>query len=49
VGEGVVGAFVIAGTPSGATVGGSVMNSCFRTTETGRFTSTDITALNALY
>jgi len=44
-----VGAILITGTPSGATVGGSVMNSCFRTTESGQFTSTDITALNALY
>jgi len=48
-GDGGVGAILIAGTPSGATVGGSIMNSCFRTTETGRFTSTDVTALNALY
>ena len=48
-GDGGVGAILIPGTPSGATVGGSVMNSCFRTTETGRFTSTDITALNVLY
>jgi hypothetical protein len=48
-GDGGVGAVLIPGTPSGATVGGSVMNSCFRTSETGRFTSTDITALNALY
>ena len=44
-----VGAILIAGTPSGATVGGSIMNACFRTSETGEFTSTDITALNALY
>jgi len=44
-----VGAILIPGTPSGATVGGSIMNSCFRTNETGRFTSTDVTALNALY
>jgi hypothetical protein len=48
-GDGGVGAILIPGTPSGATVGGSIMNSCFRQTETGRFTSTDITALNALY
>jgi len=48
-GDGGVGAILIAGTPSGATVGGSIMNSCFRTTETGRFTSSDVTALNALY
>ena len=48
-GNGGVGAILIAGTPSGATVGGSVMNSCFRQNETGRFTSTDVTALNALY
>jgi len=48
-GNGGVGAILIPGTPSGATVGGSVMNSCFRQNETGRFTSTDITALNFLY
>ncbi|HVE81936.1 MAG TPA: zinc-dependent metalloprotease [Myxococcales bacterium] len=44
-----VGAILIPGTPSTATVGGSVMNSCFRSTETGEFTSSDITALNYLY
>jgi len=44
-----VGAILISGTPSGATVGGSIMNSCFRSSETGEFTSSDITALNALY
>ena len=44
-----VGAILIAGTPSTATVGGSVMNSCFRTSETGEFKSTDVTALNNLY
>jgi hypothetical protein len=44
-----VGAILISGTPSGATVGGSIMNACFRTSETGEFTSTDVTALNALY
>ena len=48
-GDGGVGAILIAGTPSGAVVGGSVMNSCFRTVETGVFTDTDKTALNALY
>jgi hypothetical protein len=48
-GSGGVGAILIPGTPSGATVGGSIMNSCFRQTETGRFTSTDVTALNTLY
>lgn len=48
-GTGTVGAILISGTPSGATVGGSLMNACFRTTETGEFTSTDVTALNALY
>jgi hypothetical protein len=47
-GDGGIGAILIPGTPSGATVGGSVMNSCFRTTETGKFTSSDVTALNAL-
>ncbi|QSQ28567.1 zinc-dependent metalloprotease [Pyxidicoccus parkwayensis] len=44
-----VGAILISGTPSTAVVGGSVMNSCFRSTETGEWTSSDITALNALY
>jgi hypothetical protein len=44
-----IGAILIPGTPSGAVVGGSVMNSCFRSVESGVFTSTDKTALNALY
>ena len=48
-GAGSVGAIHIAGTPTGATVGGSIMNSCFRTVETGKFTSTDVTALNTIY
>jgi hypothetical protein len=48
-GNGGVGAILIAGTPSGATVGGSIMNSCFRTVETGEFTASDLTALRALY
>jgi hypothetical protein len=48
-GDGGVGAILIPGTPSGATVGGSVMNSCFRTLEDGEFTSSDVTALRALY
>jgi hypothetical protein len=48
-GNGGVGAILIPGTPSGATVGGSVMNSCFRQNETGRFTASDTTALNAIY
>lgn len=48
-GTGSVGAILIPNTPSGATVGGSIMNACFRTSETGEFTSTDVTALNALY
>ncbi len=48
-GDGGVGAILIPGTPSGATVGGSVMNSCFRTVETGNFTASDKTALQQLY
>ncbi len=44
-----VGATVIPGTPSTTTVGASIMNACFRSTETGEWTSTDITALNYLY
>ena len=49
-GSGGVGAILIPGTPSGATVGGSLMNSCFRSSgESGEFTSTDVTALQQLY
>jgi hypothetical protein len=44
-----VGAILIPGTPSTSTVGGSLMNACFRSTETGEFTSTDIIALRYLY
>lgn len=48
-GAGTVGAIHIPGTPTTAVVGGSLMNSCFRSTETGDFTSSDRTALKALY
>ena len=48
-GDGGVGAILIPGTPSAAVVGGSVMNSCFRASESGQFTNTDVTALQALY
>jgi hypothetical protein len=48
-GDGGVGAIHISGTPTGATVGGSIMNSCFRTLETGEFTSSDVTALQTVY
>jgi hypothetical protein len=48
-GEASIGAILIPGTPSDATVGGSVMNSCFRTLETGEFTSSDQTALTTVY
>jgi hypothetical protein len=48
-GNGGVGAILIPGTPSGATVGGSIMNSCFRQNETGEFTGSDVTALTTLY
>jgi len=48
-GQAGVGAILIPGTPSGSTVGGSIMNSCFRQSETGEFTSTDVTALNTVY
>ena len=44
-----VGAIHIPGTPTTATVGGSLMNSCFRSSETGNFSSSDVTALNYLY
>ncbi len=39
----------IPGTPTTSPIGGSIFNSCFRSTETGEFTSMDITALNYLY
>lgn len=42
-------AILIPGTPAGATVGGSLMNSCFRTSENGEFTATDIVALEEVY
>lgn len=48
-GDAGVGAILIPGTPSTATVGGSIMNSCFRSTESGEFTSSDVNALNYLY
>jgi hypothetical protein len=48
-GQGGVGATLIPGTPTGATVGGSVMNSCFRPIETGEFTASDLNALKFLY
>lgn len=48
-GQSTVGAIHIEGTPTTATRGGSVMNSCFRSTETGEWSSSDITALNVLY
>ncbi len=44
-----VGAIHIPGTPTTATVGGSVMNSCFRSNETGEWTSSDRAALDYLY
>jgi hypothetical protein len=44
-----VGAILIPGTPSTSTVGASIMNSCFRSTESGEFMNSDITALNYLY
>ncbi|WP_144370017.1 M57 family metalloprotease [Myxococcus stipitatus] len=44
-----VGAIHIPGTPTGATSGGSLMNSCFRPVETGEFAPADITALWTLY
>ncbi|EPX58776.1 protease B [Cystobacter fuscus DSM 2262] len=48
-GDAGVGAIHIPGTPTRANVGGSLMNSCFRSVETGEFASSDITALKALY
>jgi hypothetical protein len=48
-GDAGIGAIHIPGTPTTANVGGSVMNSCFRSVETGEFVSSDSTALRALY
>ncbi|NPD23592.1 M57 family metalloprotease [Corallococcus exiguus] len=48
-GDAGVGAIHIPGTPTTATVGASIMNSCFRTVETGEFTASDRTALAAMY
>lgn len=48
-GDGGVGAVHIPGTPTTATINGSVMNSCFNQASTGKWTSSDLTALNALY
>ncbi len=44
-----VGAIHIPGTPTDARTGGSVMNSCFRSSESGEWSSSDKTALNYLY
>ncbi|HEX8824213.1 MAG TPA: zinc-dependent metalloprotease [Archangium sp.] len=44
-----VGAILIPGTPTDARVGGSIMNSCFRSTESGEWSSSDKTALSYLY
>ena len=44
-----VGAIHIPGTPTDARVGGSIMNSCFRSSETGEWSSSDRTALDYLY
>ncbi|WP_301542297.1 M57 family metalloprotease [Pyxidicoccus fallax] len=48
-GDAGVGAIHIPGTPTTATVGGSLMNSCFRSVETGEFAASDISALRTLY
>ncbi len=48
-GDAGVGAIHIPGTPTTATTGGSLMNSCFSSFESGEFTASDITALRALY
>ncbi|WP_342380122.1 M57 family metalloprotease [Myxococcus stipitatus] len=48
-GQAGVGAILIPGTPATATVGGSLMNSCFRSSETGEFAAGDLSALRTLY
>ncbi|HYO68930.1 MAG TPA: M57 family metalloprotease [Archangium sp.] len=46
---GSVGGILIPGTPTTATPGGSIMNTCVPLTTDGEFTSSDRTALNYLY
>ncbi|WP_140864005.1 M57 family metalloprotease [Myxococcus xanthus] len=48
-GEAGVGVIHIPNTPTTATVGGSLMNSCGLTADIGEWTASDITALNYLY
>ncbi|RKG83668.1 M57 family metalloprotease [Corallococcus terminator] len=48
-GDAGVGAIHIPGTPTTASSGGSLMNSCFRAFETGEFSPSDITSLKSLY
>lgn len=48
-GDAGVGAIHIPGTPTTATVGGSIMNSCFGSTATGELTSSDVMTLKYLY
>ena len=48
-GQSTVGAIHIPGTPTGANLNGSVMNSCFSTSSTGNWTSSDRAALDYLY
>jgi hypothetical protein len=48
-GDAGVGAIHIPGTPTAASSGGSIMNSCFRSFETGEFSPSDITALRTVY
>jgi hypothetical protein len=48
-GDAGIGAILVPGTPSNAVVGGSIMNSCFRASETGEWTGSDVTALLGLY
>lgn len=43
------GAIHIPGTPTTAVLGGSLMNSCFRSSETGELAGSDVTSLLALY
>lgn len=48
-GDGGVGAILVPGTPEGAVLNGSVMNSCFNKGSTGVFTPSDVTALRTVY
>ena len=48
-GDGGVGAILVPGSPEGAVLNGSLMNSCFNAGSTGVFTPSDVQALQTVY